>query len=303
MMEYARVEMLLVRGWTRSVQVAGAIDGPVRGVLVIPSELTVARTLLSPKRARQRASLSASAALPDGAVLLRPGVPVRGTSGVLGVLSRVWVASVTNQITHVLMRTGGLLTRGPFERIIPAELIAAIGGSGLTARVSPADVRGLPIFRADHLIAADVALALDGVLTNPRARRGVKVHVDDGHVTLAGEVDTLEQRQLAERAAASVTGVRGITVDAVAQEALAAAVEARIASLIASSSNGHGPFHVQTEHGIVYLEGSVTSEKAHKEIEQLALGAAGVRVVVNNLLVNGQPPTGSLGTGPLVRNR
>jgi osmotically-inducible protein OsmY len=161
----------------------------------------------------------------------------------------------------------------------------------------------LPIYRADALIAVEVRQALDETLTNPRARRAVKIHVDDGHVTLAGEVDTIEQVHQAEHAAATVAGIRGMTLDLAAQEALAAAVEARIATLAAASSNGHGPVRVLAEHGIVYLEGGVSSAQASREIERIALAAAGARVVVNNLYVNGELPGHGPGMGPLVRNR
>ena len=55
--------------------------------------------------------------------------------------------------------------------------------------------------------------------------------------------------------------------------------------------------------GIVYLEGSVTSEQAREEIERIVLGVAGARVIVNNVHVNGELPLRGLGTGLLVRNR
>jgi osmotically-inducible protein OsmY len=152
-------------------------------------------------------------------------------------------------------------------------------------------------------IEADLRFALESVLADPRARRAVKVHVADGHVSLAGEVDTTDQARLAERAVLSVPGVREVTIDLVAQESLAAAVEGRIAALEAVAGNGHAHIEVLAEHGIVYLEGTVSSARVRAEIERAALGVAGARVVVNNLRVDGEPPERATGTGPLVRNR
>lgn len=309
-MEYTRIEMLLVRSfWSPSMRVAGAVGGQVRGVVIDPSDLAVTHTVIPHKRAREMPSLAAAhldpagASDPDGSVALSANASVHGPGGALGSLSRLWVDRSAGHVTHVLFRSGTPLSRVRREHILPAELIESIGRAGVVVKIGPAAIAELPLFRADALIAVDVQQALDGVLTSPRARRGVKVRVDDGHVTLAGEVDTVEQAHLAERAAATVAGIRAMTVDLAAQEALAAVVEERIASLVASSSNGHGPVRALAEHGIVYLEGSVTSEQAREEIARIALGVASVLVVVNNVHVNGELPMRGLGTGPLVRNR
>jgi osmotically-inducible protein OsmY len=265
--------------------------------------------MISHKRAREIPSLATAHGEPagaselDGAVVLSANATVHGRGGALGFLSRVWVDRSSSHIAHVLFRSRMPLSRSGREHILPAELIESIGRVGVAVTIDPAAIAELPVFRADTLIAGDVHQALDGVLTSPRARRGVKVRVDDGHVTLAGEVDTVEQAQLAERAAARVAGIRALRVDLAAQEALAAAVEERIASLVTSASNGHGPVRALAEHGIVYLEGSVTSEQAREEMERIALGVAGARVIVNNVHVNGVLPLRGLGTGPLVRNR
>jgi hypothetical protein len=313
LMEHTRIEMLLVRdGWSRGVQVAGAVAGQVRGVVIDPADRAVTQTVIPHRRARALSSLATAQYEPVGAVdpnrsvVLGANASVRGPGGALGSLSRLWVDRSSGRLTHALIRPRTPLLRPRRERILPAELIESIGPKGLVVKIGPAAIADLPLFRDDALVAADVRRALDGVLTSPRARRGVKVRVEDGHVTLAGEVDTVEQARLAERAADDVTGIRAMTVDLVAQEALAAAVEERIAALVATSSNGHGPVHALAEHGIVYLEGSVTSEQAREEIERTTLGVAGARVVVNNVQVNGALPANAKrrqGTGPLVRNR
>jgi osmotically-inducible protein OsmY len=310
-MQYARIEMLLGGGGgLQGLRIAGPVGGQVRGAVINPADLSVTHTILSRKRAQHissRAAVTAEPAhapLPDGLQTVTGATRVRGPQGgVLGNVSRLWVAQTTGRITHVLMRKrSGLFSRGP-ERVVPVELLEAVPHGGLAAKIGPREFDELPRYRPDDAIEADVHLALAAVLADPRARRGVKTHMDDGHVLLAGEVDTIEQVRFAERAVLAIPGVRGLTVDLVALETLAAEVEARIAALGTPLQNGHSHIHVLTEHGIVYLEGSVSSADVRAQVERAALSAAGAKVVVNNLQVDGEPPDRAHGTGPLVRNR
>jgi osmotically-inducible protein OsmY len=202
-----------------------------------------------------------------------------------------------------LVRSGGRLLRGAAERVLPAEQIALVDRTGVVIKLGREGLAALPIYRPDPAIVANIQVALEAVLAEPRARRAVKVRVEDGHVSLAGVVDTVEQERYAVRAVTAVPGVRGLTNDLVVDETLAAEVEARIASLVAAASNGRGQVRVLSEHGIVYLEGSVRSAGERDAIERAALSAAGARVVVNSVQVDGEPPNRAPGTGPLVRNR
>lgn len=297
-MEYTRVEIVLSEGgWSTPVAVAGPVAGPARGAMVEPTTLAVTSTLMSKRRAR---GLDVAGALAPGPADVRIGArgKVWGPGGPIGRVTRLWVGRATGHLTHLLVRRGG----GP-EHIVPAEMIEHVDARALTVKLAGSQLAEFPIFRPDAAIEADVRAALASVLADPRARRAVKVRVDDGQVALAGVVDTVEQVRFAEGAARAVPGVRKLLLDLVAQETLAAGVEALIAPLVAAAVNGHGGVRVLTEHGIIFLEGSVRTAHDREAIERAALGAAGVRVVVNNLLVNGQPPDRAAGTGPLVRNK
>lgn len=306
-MEYARIQVVLAGGsWRRGTRVTGAIEGPALAVVVRASDRTVAQTIVSPRRARglPTSRLAAQAGeLGAEQVVLATGLRVQAGRETVGRVARVWCRADTLQVTHLLVQErGGWLRPGP-ERIVLVEYMAALADTGVTLKLGGADFRALPVYRTDEAIEADVQVALASVLADPRARRQVKVRVDDGQVTLGGEVDTVDQARLAERAVLAVPGVRGLVLDVVAQESLAGLVEARIAALGPAVMNGHGPIQVFSEHGIVYLEGSVPSAKARQEVERAALAAAGAKVVVNNLRVNGEPPERGQGTGPLVRNK
>lgn len=310
-MQYARIEMLLGGGGgVQGLRITGPVGGQVRAAIIDPADLSVTHSILSRKRAQQLASRSAATSEPVHASLLAGSQTITGATrvrgpqgGVLGNVSRLWVAQTTGRITHVLMRRrSGLFSRGP-ERVVPVELFEAVQHGGLMAKIGQREFDELPPYRPDNAIEADVHLALAAVLADPRARRGVKTHIDDGHVLLAGEVDTIEQVRFAERAILAIPGVRGLTVDLVALETLATEVEARVAALGIPIQNGHSQIQVLTEHGIVYLEGSVSSADVRTQVERAALSVAGAKVVVNNLQVNGEPPDRARGTGPLVRNR
>jgi osmotically-inducible protein OsmY len=236
-------------------------------------------------------------------VVLAAGLGVLALRQSVGRISRVWCRADTMRVTHLLVRERVSWPRQGGERIVPLEYVDTITHTGAVLKVAASDFHRLPLFRPDEAILIEAQAAVDSVLADPRARRQVKLRVDDGQVTLAGEVDTVDQARLAVQAVADVPGLRGLVVDLVAQETLAALVEERIAELGTSVMNGHGPIQVYSEHGIVYLEGSVPTAEARQEVEQAALAAAGAKVVVNNLRVNGEPPERGQGTGPLVRNK
>lgn len=306
-MEYTRVEIEFIRrGWWPGVPVAGAVAGPARGV-AIDSSFTVMQTLVPRRRSRTLSGAGLTAVernvAAEGGQLVTVASRVRGTNGgALGTVSRLWVTRATGKITHVLVRAPGGILGARAVHIVPAELLS-LSSAAMVASIDAAKLRALPIYRPDHAIEGDVRLALEVALADPRARRAVKMRVDDGHVYLSGIVDTAEQVTYAELAVRRVAGVRGITADLTAEESVAAAVEARIAPLAAAAANGHGAVRAFSEHGIVYLEGSVATQASRSEIERLAITVAGVRAVVNNLHVQGEPPGRGPGTGPLVRNR
>ncbi|MEO7003257.1 MAG: BON domain-containing protein, partial [Ktedonobacterales bacterium] len=141
-------------------------------------------------------------------------------------------------------------------------------------------------------------------LPGPQTQRVVKVRVEDGHVDLGGQLETSEQVAQAAQVVKTIHGVRGLTVNLIAQDAVQTQVEAMIAPVAREQQVGPGSVRVQCEHGIVYLEGAVPTKAARAALERTALAAPGVRVVVNNLAVGDEPPPSRAnGTGPLVRNR
>jgi len=309
-MLYTRHDLRLAsRGWRGGVLEEGVVPGDVLGVALNASARQVIYTLVPRRRATKLPGAiehqlgTARTTLPTGEVRLTGRSRVYVDGRAVGRVSHVWCDRLSGLVTHVLVRGGGgWLARG-HERVLPIEAVAKLEEARVTLALSGAEYARAPIYRPDADIARDLHLAIALALHDPRTRRDIKVRVEDGHVNLSGTVDAAEQRTGAVRAVEGIAGVRGMTVDIVIQEALADLVEHAVTDEISHRGYTGAHFRAFTEHGIVYLEGTVPSGNARAGLERSALGVTGVRVVVNNLRVDGEPPDRADGTGPLTRNR
>ncbi|MFI5274895.1 MAG: BON domain-containing protein [Ktedonobacterales bacterium] len=304
-MHYTRLELQFrPRGLRRGALVEGLVSGVVLGATIHASALQVTDTLVTARQARRRHELvahvlgTAKTELPHDYVTLGAQTPVLLGTWVAGRLAAVWCDRHSGIATHLLVRP----SRGVL-RVVPVGLIERIESRGIHLKLSRADFAQLPIYRTDTAISADIALAFETALPDPRARRDVKLRVEDGHVTLAGAVETPEELERARSAAGTVMGVRGLTLDLVVQEALADRVAEAMARATARPELAPARVRIFAEHGIVFLEGTVPTPAAREALEQAALAVPGVRVVVNNLLAAGEPPSHASETGPLTRNR
>lgn len=305
-MHYTRLELhFRPKGLRRGVLVEGLVPGKVLGATIHSTVLQVTDTLVSARQARRRHELvahvlgTAKTELPDDYVTLGAKTPVLVGKTPVGRLAAVWADRQSGAATHLLVREG----RGHL-RIVPVALIERIGSDGVRLKLGKGDLDHLAVYRTDLAIEADIALAFASVLPDPKARRDVKVRVDDGHVTLTGVVDAAEVRGRALNTAGRVLGVRGVTDDLVVAEALADQVLAGIARVMAEKPEMAGSrVRAYAEHGIVYLEGRVPTPAGRWALEQVAIAVPGVRVVVNNLIADGESPSRAAETGPLTRNR
>lgn len=308
-MHYTRLEMrLLPRGWSRGLLYEYAIQGLVRGVALDVASGTVSHTLVpqgrrAPKVEGAAPVGDAKAVLPAGAVRLTRAVEVMCGATSIGRVSRVWCDSTNAKLTHVIVREeGGPFARGP-ERVIEATQIADFTAVGLTLTKAVVAASDLPLLRDDELILRDVRLALAERIPDPRARRDIKVRVEDGHVSLVGWVDLVEEVDAAKAALRVVEGIRDVTFDLQAFDVLGVTVSDLIAEFIAQRGWTSARVQVMAEHGIIFLEGNVPTAEARTEIERLVFKVPGIKLVANNIAVAGEPPSHTNGTGPLVRSK
>jgi osmotically-inducible protein OsmY len=118
----------------------------------------------------------------------------------------------------------------------------------------------------------------------------IRVRVDKGWVTLEGEVDYYYQKEAAERAIRSVTGVRGISNLIMVRPSGAARpdeIKRRIReALVRAAEIDADRITVEVEDGKVTLKGAVRSYAEMREAERAAANVAGVTEVENRLTVD-----------------
>jgi osmotically-inducible protein OsmY len=140
--------------------------------------------------------------------------------------------------------------------------------------------------RSDAAIQADVrsALTLDALVPLDR----VDIAVYNGIATLTGNLDYYYQREAAEHAASRIAGVFGVNdlITLAPSGPIAVDVADRIAQAFARNADlADDDVSVMVEGRAVTLAGTVSTWSECVEAEDAAWRAAGVREVVNNILV------------------
>jgi osmotically-inducible protein OsmY len=137
---------------------------------------------------------------------------------------------------------------------------------------------------------ADIARSAENVLEwlAPIANGTVKVMVEDGWLTLSGEVGWEYQRDAAARAVHYLMGVKGITNDialkpAVSQGSVKTDIEAALKRRAMADARN---IAVEVRGGDVTLTGSVHSWSERDLARQAAWGTPGVRNVIDNLNIS-----------------
>ena len=131
--------------------------------------------------------------------------------------------------------------------------------------------------------AAGQALAWSSLLPPDR----VKIRMENGWVTLEGELDWQFQREAAERAVHPLAGVRGITnLITIKPMVKAEDVKRQItAALARSAALDAQAIKVEAHNSRVTIKGSVHSWTERREVESAAWAAPGVVAVENDLAV------------------
>lgn len=199
-----------------------------------------------------------------------------------------WDPSVADAEIALAIKDG-VVTLGGFVQTYAQKLAAERAVKrveGVRAISEQIEVRLPSTFtRNDTDLAHRVVDALKWDVEVPDEK--IKVKVENGWVTLEGQVDWHYQRDAAERAVRYLSGVKGIS-NAIA---LTPQVKEKdVASLISEALRRHAEreasrIKIVTDGGTVTLEGRVDSWAERSEIEQAAWSARGVTKVEDRLLV------------------
>lgn len=141
--------------------------------------------------------------------------------------------------------------------------------------------------KTDQEIAQAVRAALVWDVFVPDER--IQSTVSNGWVTLAGEVDRLQQREDATRSVEHLSGVRGITNQIVVKGPRVDAVKLRTSiedALKRRAEREAKRISISTDDGVVTLRGKVDSWAERASVAQLAAFAPGVKSVVNEITVD-----------------
>ena len=193
-----------------------------------------------------------------------------------------WVALVLltpgGRVKGLVLHTGPLLGR---NLIVPIAWIQKVAGNRVCLSVGKPTLEGLPDYRLDDALAAEVEAVLwsDEILRNTDYTE-IGVSVEDGVVRLQGHMSTWRNRTLAEEAACSVPGVLGLENDLVLDQDLATAVAQALGK---DDQNRFTRVSIGVQHGFITLNGEVDSAEIRKAAEVIAASVPQVRGVINTI--------------------
>jgi osmotically-inducible protein OsmY len=171
------------------------------------------------------------------------------------------------------------------ERITAERAVKRVGGvrgvaNDLTVELWPGTDRD------DTAIAQAALNALEWNTLVPD--EAITVTVDNGWVTLEGEVEWKHQADAAFTAVANLSGVRGVSnLVTLRPRVYPTTVEKRIRSAFQrSASLDANRVHVETVGSRVILRGVVRSWAEHEDAERAAWAVPGVTMVENELMVS-----------------
>jgi osmotically-inducible protein OsmY len=181
---------------------------------------------------------------------------------------RVTLTGVVNTFDELEYATGDAWAVGGVKEV-DNELLVGLTGAAIT----------------DLEIAAGCNTALDADKFVPKG--AVSVEVDDGFVTLTGEVRRHFQRKAAEHAVGRVAGVRGVTdLLTLTSEPIPSDVAARINKAFQRNAIiDDSLIKVSNEDHTIYLDGTTGSYASMETAMDTAWDAPGATKVVNRLVI------------------
>jgi osmotically-inducible protein OsmY len=205
--------------------------------------------------------------------------------------SRVDSDNITVQVNNGMVLLNGVVDTARARRAAEDDAWAIPGVVSVDNQI---EVDATRITPTDEFIRQNVQTVLE---LNPNIDEGeVGVSVEDGEVTLRGEVQSAWRRARATELVQDITGVAGINnrLEVVPEEEIsdAALAEAVRSSLERTNAVDADDIRVGVEDGRVILNGTVATLRERNAAFDAALLTAGVRDVENKLSVRAEAAEG-----------
>jgi osmotically-inducible protein OsmY len=199
-----------------------------------------------------------------------------------------WDPAINAAAVGVIVKNGLVTLTGHLDTFAQKHAVerAVRRVAGVRGIVLELDVKLAPEHeRSDSDIAQAAIAALRWNSLVPDDR--VKVEVEDGWVTLTGQVDWPYQHSSAEQCIRPLTGVRGVTnLVALKPHVSGKDIAGQVsAALTRHAQREAGHIHVTVDGGTVTLSGKVDSLPEHDAAIGAAFGTRGVTSVVDKLEV------------------
>ena len=191
-------------------------------------------------------------------------------------------ADVGVTVENGIVRLTGHVANYP-QRMTAENAVKRV--KGVRGFVEDLEIRPFPKTYTDEAIAGRVANLLDWDVTVPK--EAVKVKVENGIVTLTGQVDWQYQRFAAEQGVRNLQGVRGLSNQVqVKAHVLASDVKRRIEDALERQAElDASRISVSVDGDKVRLDGKVRAWFERDTAERAAWGAPGVRAVEDRVSV------------------
>ncbi len=199
-----------------------------------------------------------------------------------------WDASINAANVGVSVRDGVVTLTGHLDTFTEKRFVerAAQRVAGVRALAVELDVKlAADHVRSDSEIAAAIESAFQWATTVPHEK--IKVRVEKGWVTLAGEVEWEFQRRKAEACVRPLVGVAGITnLITLKAQVTPANITHRISDALKRQAEREAnAIEVIVKDSTVTLEGTVHSWAERAAVQGASYSAPGISQVINNLNV------------------
>ncbi len=201
-----------------------------------------------------------------------------------------WGARLDGTEVEVEVEAGVVSLRGEVATFM-CRIAALEAAQRVAGVLDVVDDLHVGVQAADRPTDAELAHAVQHALTWDTMVPEHRIQTDilDGYVTLRGEVETLSEREDAERAVRKLRGIGGVTNDihVRARPTDAIAIRSSIERALERRAMHEGEkIAVRVEDGEVMLSGDVPSYSEQQAILQAAAHAPGVRSVKNELHID-----------------